>query len=453
MQVLHKANEDISKLWRESRIQPGVYRLMHYTVSADTENGALIHNVITGELIFTDFAEAQNLSMLPCEYAPWMDTLIQKHFLVKAEANERDTVDSLRIAMRALKSSKNITSYTVLPTTFCNARCFYCYECDIKHETMTDETADMFVDFVAANHGNKPIHIRWFGGEPLVGIRQIDRISEALTNRNIEFSSSMTSNGYLFNEETVQRAESVWKLNKIQITLDGTETVYNEAKSYRNPCKSPYYRVLDNIGLLLKHGISVSIRLNLGLHNADDLMLLLGELDERFADKTHLTVYTHLLFDNCGFEPTHFDCDQTALLLEKKKSIDLRSSEYGLAAGKGKLPQLRTYRCMADNPSSVLVAPTGVLGKCEHYTDAHLVGCLSDGIIDKSEEMSLRERLTYPECDTCPLYPACIKLKICPSDTPCSEFQSNTFYHDTANQMMQFYEDYLSETKDMTSSK
>lgn len=51
----------------------------------------------------------------------------------------------------------------------------------------------------------------------------------------------MTSNGYIFNDELVEKAKNEWKLKNIQITLDGTRDVYNKAKNYYSENDSNIY--------------------------------------------------------------------------------------------------------------------------------------------------------------------------------------------------------------------
>jgi len=61
----------------------------------------------------------------------------------------------------------DITSYTILPTTGCNARCYYCFEHGSKVMTMTRETAGEVVRFITEHCGpKKTVAIMWFGGEP-----------------------------------------------------------------------------------------------------------------------------------------------------------------------------------------------------------------------------------------------------------------------------------------------
>jgi len=443
MQSICKANNDVLVLWNEGKVKPGTYRLLTYLLSETVEEGTLLHNAVTGEMVLLDDAEMQNLALLPCAYAPWMDALIEKHFLVRDELDDKKTVDMLRMAWNIADNPREIISYTILPTTHCNARCFYCYEAGCQHENMSDETADKLVDFIASHRGDKKVHIGWFGGEPLVGIHRIDRITNALTEREIPFSSSMISNGFLFNEEIAKRAREQWNLKRIQITLDGTENVYNEIKAYVTPCESPFQKVLDNIEYLLKQDIRVSVRINLGFHNADDLNALVDQLAERFEEKKNLIVYSHLLFDDCGFQPKRFSDEEYATLNEMKERLDARIRAFSFASPKEKLPHLKKNRCMADNTQSVIVLPTGKLGKCDFILDRLFVGSLEQGIHNTQELKLFQERVVFPACATCPLYPGCIKLKRCEPERDCAQAAMKTKLEESKRVMRFVYEEYL----------
>jgi len=446
MKVILNAGADILAFWGEGKIQQSVYRLLTYTISQAVEGGTLLHNAVTGEMVLLDDAETQNLSSLPCAYAPWMDELIEKHFLVREESDDKKMVDTLRTAWRIGDNPREINGYTILPTTNCNARCFYCYQADGKRETMTDETADKLVDFIAAHRGNKRLYIGWFGGEPLVGMRQIDRISKALTERDIPFYSHMVSNASLFNEELVKRAKEEWKLEGIQITLDGTEKIYNETKAYVNLGENPYQKVLENIGILLDNDILVTVRLNLGTHNADDLNLLVEELAERFAGKKNLIVYSHLIYDKCGFEPICYTDKETVELREREKALGEKIKALALGGNglRRDIPYLKKYSCMADNPDSVMVMPSGKFGKCEHYVEEHFVGCLADGDVDAEKRKWYQEWETYSFCSSCPIYPSCIRLTCCPAwENGCSPEKAQRIFDACKNTLKSVYEEFL----------
>ena len=126
----------------------------------------------------------------------------------------------------------------------------------------------------------------------------IDIICTDLTEKGIVYESMMISNGYLFDGATVEQAVSHWKLKSVQITLDGTEEIYNRSKAFiYKDGKSPYQVVLANIQRLLDAGVAVLIRLNMDEHNADNLMELADELHEQFGENKKLTVYSHVLYE------------------------------------------------------------------------------------------------------------------------------------------------------------
>lgn len=56
---------------------------------------------------------------------------------------------------------KKTKSYTILTTTDCNARCFYCYELGRSRIPMSEQTAHEIADYISA----PKVNIHWFGGE------------------------------------------------------------------------------------------------------------------------------------------------------------------------------------------------------------------------------------------------------------------------------------------------
>ena len=443
MKVIHTQADPVSKLWGEGSICQTDYRLLRYALCQPIDGGVLYLNVVTGELVYLTTEEAACISSDPVPYTPAMDELIRRRFLVPADTDEQKIVEQLRRALRLTNHRKDITGYTILPTSNCNARCFYCYESDYCHVNMSEETAAQVVDFIAAHCGGKPVRLSWFGGEPLVGKARIDQICSSLAERGISFGSTMTSNGFLFSEELAAHARESWKLRKIQITLDGTEEIYNRTKAYTDTSVSGYQRVTENIGHLIKNGIRVSIRMNLGPHNADDLTLLARELAERFPDKKLLRPYVYVLFDNVGYDPAHYDREQLEGLINRQRELERLLVERGFPPIKEALPSLKFQRCMADNDASVLINPKGELGKCEHYSFDWLVGTLAEGITDPESVTEWKKRKTYPNCEDCPLAPSCFYLVRCTPARDCTETMRDRLIENNQALMERKYRQFL----------
>lgn len=420
MQTIKEARTHIEKAWGKGKLKDVEYRLLRYTISLEHEDGLLLHNVMTGELIKLDKNEKNFIQSLPRKVPVGYNTLIEKHFLVPVDYDEQKVTEQLRHILRVMSRSNDITSYTILPTTYCNARCFYCYECYYKHVHMTEQCAHDVVRYIVDHSHGKNVSICWFGGEPLVGVRRISQISRELTDCGVEFTSSMISNGALFNEEMVREAVDQWKLKQVQITLDGTEDVYNKVKDYVGMKESPYQTVLKNIRLLSEAGINVSIRINLGFHNEDDIRILIHELCERFADCENVKMYVHELFENEGTDP------HTYTEVEKEHLINLVTGFNDYAAEHGKyskrkhaLPSLKFSYCMADNDSAVVVQPGGELTKCEHSSANENFGNIYS---DRYDQMHLNKWKKYAvaeKCVECSFYPSCTRLVECVGMVEC----------------------------------
>ena len=102
----------------------------------------------------------------------------------------------------------------ILPTTTCNARCFYCFEQGMEYRKMSRKTVEDVLRFILEHKPkeHKKIHIHWFGGEPMCAADNIDRICDGLDEAGIEYTAEMTSNGSLFDEESVKKASEKWKV-------------------------------------------------------------------------------------------------------------------------------------------------------------------------------------------------------------------------------------------------
>ncbi len=419
MQTIKKARSGVEKAWGRQKMKDTRYRLLRYTLSEEYGDGLLLQNAMTGELLKLDEKEKNFINTLPRTVPEEYNALIEKHFLVPMEYDEQKAVAQLRRILTALNRSRDITGYTILPTTHCNARCFYCYECDYEHVHMTEERAHEVVQYMTDHSNGKKLSIGWFGGEPLVGVRIISQISRELTERGVEFTSSMISNGALFNEKLVKEAVDLWKLQSVQITIDGTEDIYNRVKDYVSMKGSPYRTVLRNIRLLSEAGIRVSIRINLGFHNEADTRLLISELSERFADCENVTMYVHELFEGEGTDPHLYTEEEKEHLRNLVTEFNDYAAEHGKYLKKHALPSLTTTHCMADNDSAVIIQPGGELTKCEHSAAVENFGSIYSGEWDQENLREWKQHAILKECESCPLYPSCIYPAKCPSTGEC----------------------------------
>ena len=398
-------NKLASGVLTQPKTPEGSFRQSLHALRVPCADGVLLYHTLTGELLL--LSEAQNAET----DEKLRSALIEKRFLVPADFDEYAYCRQYRrVAELLTNRPKEITSFTVFTTTDCNARCPYCYELGRPRVPMSDQVARDAAAFIARVSGGKQVKLTWFGGEPLCNRRAIEIITAELRDRGVPFRSSMVTNGYLFDEQTVQTAKNDWALRSVQITLDGTESVYNRIKNYVHTEGSAYQRILRNIALLLAAGVRVSIRCNASSANLDDLEQLADELAARFHGEKRLKLYSVLLRD---FGPAGSHPEAEAETLRRWHALQRRilSSELG---GLRRLPrQPQTNGCMSDNDGSVTILPDGRLGKCEHESERLYVGNIYDGVTDRETVARWKERVELPECRSCAFAPTCIRLRLC----------------------------------------
>ena len=407
------------------------YRLTQFCLRAPCAEGELLYNTLTGELILLETGESP---------AQLRDELIARRFLVPADCEEFAEAKQLRTVLRLMQpQTPGADHFLIFTTSDCNARCYYCYELGRPRMPMSDATAEETADYILRQSGDREVSIIWFGGEPLYNRAAVDRIARRLREAGKSFHSKMVSNGYLFDEDTVQSAVRDWALRSVQIPLDGTEEVYNRVKAFVcRDCPSPYQRVMDNIRLLLDAGVSVSIRLNLGVNNYEDLMALIQELAVRFPDQKGLHVYVTLLQD-FGTAPQTAVDDNERLARWRRLNDLLRDS--GLRRRGGLSAKLSLSYCMADRDGCVTIAPDGSIGKCEHECDREPLGHIRGGTLDKGLLAAWKEQVQTDACPTCALFPLCLRLKKCAwTRNTCLPIDREILRDNTVDRMLCTYE-------------
>ena len=416
MQTILPPSGNTIKILGKARSAEHGQRWMHYVLAQPVDGGVLVFHTLTRALLLLTPEEYAAPDNLPELRSSW--------FRVPQEMDDQKYADQVRFIRRTMwKEPEHITSYTIFTTTDCNARCFYCYEMGRARIPMSTETAHKAAAYIAAHCGGEKVHLHWFGGEPLFNKQVIDIICTDLTEKGIVYESMMISNGYLFDGATVEQAVSHWKLKSVQITLDGTEEIYNRSKAFiYKDGKSPYQVVLANIQRLLDAGVSVHIRLNMDEHNADNLMELADELHERFGGKGKFSVYSHTLFEFAGSKAHIRAQEERRQLYQKQQRLRKKLDDCGIGASYYLRQKLRIRQCMADSGGSLTILPNGELGLCEHYSEDNFVGSLDGKASERSVIQSFREYWEPIEaCKTCFYYPECIRLKKCAEQKECFE--------------------------------
>ena len=405
MKTLISPSDTINQVWGEMKEDPKKeYKLSVFCLRSEISEKTYLFHTLTCELLQLDEGE---------EIDSCRSFLISHRFLVPVMMDEHRFVDDTRAILSKLSSKKYINDFTILTTTDCNARCFYCYEKGRKRIPMSEETALDVASYMLRVSGDEKIRITWFGGEPLYNISAIRLICKKLKDKGKSFSSRIITNGLYLKEDIVKEAVSDWNTERAQITLDGTRDAYRRIKAYIDQVEDPFETVLNNIECCIASGIRVSIRLNMTADNADDIIQLCKELSDRFLGNRKMSIYTAFVRDfrnRCDKS----DWDEEVVLDEKIRIAEEILEKAGMSATPSLKKTFRINRCMADSDSSEVILPDGNIGKCEHFSETEIIGNIYQEEKDTKLVNAWKQKERPLElCCNCPLYPQCIRLKKC----------------------------------------
>ena len=379
------------------------YVMAKHCLVLNVEGGRVILNSLTRAIVYLDNNEIGE-----------DEFLYRNYFLVPENFDSMKVVDDLRRRLRIPLDSIYLNrpqQFTILSTTDCNARCFYCYENKVKNKhRMSQEVALKVAKYIAQSDS---IALNWFGGEPLYNIKAIDTITNYLIVHNKEFHSEMTTNGYLFNEVVIKKAKELWNLTGVQITLDGTEKIYNKTKNYKDvKGTSPFKRVMNNIELLISNDIHVYIRINVDNYNSDNVFELIKEIAERFGIHPKLKVYLWPIFEEGDYQRTK---EQNEKLFKSIADIEKFITDYGFVYGTFPDTEIMVTQCMADHGTGITIDPDGNFGVCEHFVDSGFYSSIDNPEIKDYNILNSWREYEKPLdiCKDCPIYASCLRLCNC----------------------------------------
>ena len=378
------------------------YKLSRYNYCIQREHTIYVCNFFSGAFIQLNSMEYEKIF---CEKSFEYDNelcseLVSNGILIPFYANEKQQIDKKR-AKYILEN--NTSSFRILPTWRCNARCYYCYEYN-RNIDMDKETAQQVIEYIVSKSANKYVNVQWFGGEPLLNIEIIDYITDQLTQRlGNRFSSSMITNASLVDENIAEKMKEKWNLQSVQVTLDGTKEEYERRKNYS--FIGSFDKVMENIDIMCSKGIKIFIRINYDNNNYRDILKLIDILSQKYSNINNVFVYAHPIFESikCSFTGIATvdiwrqinDKLISSGFLNNKKVFDL---------------SLRSGKCSAcQSESGYVIDPEGKIFKCTMATnnDKECIGTVWSGeenivSLDRWCDIGLKH-----ECEECIFLPLC----------------------------------------------
>lgn len=368
-----------------------------YNFYVEQENFILLYNTASGNCIVLTQSAYKNF--LSCKGDS--KQLLQLKNLGFYVNKDCDEVQCLFDRSEQLLLNRKKKKFRILTTTVCNAKCPYCYEKGVDLCSMSEETALFVAKFILEQSKEmRTIEIEWFGGEPLLNKKAIDIISKyiILNKRNdLKYESSIITNGYLIDDETIAKMKEDWNTYQIQITLDGLQNEYERIKGLG---VNSFAKVLQNIDKVANSDIKVNIRLNFDDKNTKDLIKLIEFLAlQNFADKVYVypaKISTMKPNDDFAFEQETMD-------------MYLALHDNGFLTKLQLLPRTMKTPCAAVHKGYFTINANGQLFKCDRkLLLKNSVGTIGETTIIDSNMLTEWEKSKLPKkCEQCKLLPLC----------------------------------------------
>lgn len=420
------------------------YKLSMFVYAKEMDEIVLLFNTLTGALLSISTSEWSMINSKCAKQHTDIDLiseLVAYHFLVPQYLNEIDRYKELYDLVIASDSSQGISRYNILTTTGCNLRCYYCFENGIRKENMKKETARDLVDYIVNTHDDsKSVHIRWFGGEPLINMDVIDIVSSGLKEKGINFYSTMSSNGVLFTPDIIKKIP-MWNLRKVRLSLDGYGEEHDKRKGFQTD-GCIFNTVIQNISNLIRENVKVNVRLTIDSNSISKMGDLALWLIDRFQNNPNVSIYNRCVFQEVSSDSYTKNPVNVMKLVKKVEALDKLLISNNIYDTERIAPiGFQVYYCAASDPHAVVVCPDGKLCSCETINNAtQYWGNIWQGETDKSCHQRWLQSTIRKMCLNCCFLPVCTPFdKCCIDYFNCKykmQYIHNYYMHKTYNEYL-----------------
>lgn len=392
-----------------------MYKESFYNIPIEKNNDkTLLYNAKKGSLVWIE-EELYNIFKNK-EHIPKQNLssdFIDLGFVVPQNIDEVSELAYRRNAYIYEKFPKKM-SFVIAPTLMCNMNCKYCFENISKDKaTMSDKDVDFLYDYIIKRVDNNPmctsVFINWFGGEPTLMHNQIIYLSKKLIahlkEKNIKYSSSITTNGLLLTKTLAEILSKECNVTKVQITVDGLKETYTAIKRTSD---INFDLVIQNI-CEIYNLFNVHIRINVNKNNHTEVEKLIEFLLVEKNLKSKIRIYLAQTIQ-------YADSDRD-FYMETEDYEQFRCSIYKrlIQTGFGnsiphEMPEYKIVSCGSMQSQFACIGPDLKLFRCEHClgNDSLAIG----DVFSSYNRNSIEEKfiIDYPidkKCKNCKFFPVC----------------------------------------------
>lgn len=399
-------------------------KLSNYAVDVPIENDKFIlYNTLKRKYfiynkeeksIINSLLDNINKNSYDLKEIEYMKKFIENGIIIKDDLEEMDLIE---FAINKRKFGNDTLTLVIQPTLDCNFRCVYCYE-EHKNVVMNDETEKSILKYIKKNiNAYKKIFIGWFGGEPLLEKDRIisltHKIKAICKESSVEYSASMTTNGYLFTDDFINQIEDI-SINKVQITIDGPKEYHDTKRPLING-GGTYERIIDNILKLTQKNVLINLRINIDKENVEHIDSLFDQIPIESREK--IIIYISNLFQSKENLKT-FDIYLKAI--EKGFKFNNTGNSF--------------IHCEVCKSNGITIEPDGKVVPCSMASE----NGYKYGYINSNGSLILKnENLYYKIKNTSPLKNnscrACKKLPICAGGCSLARYEKCNYCTENSN--------------------
>ncbi len=400
-------------------------------VSAPVEENTkrILYSTRSGDMLLVTEACYQALITDAIDLLPEVIKLklANSKILVPADEEELSTIISENIDYA--ETPNNQLYEVIQPTAMCQLGCYYCGQKHTK-DSLEDSLIDKMVTRIHSKFTQSTydeIYLGWFGAEPLMGISKMriiyDRLSKAIDNPLIPIRGKIVTNGLSLKVGIFQELISKFKIDKIEITLDGAAE-FHDAHRYTKSGEGSFEIIYNNLKNFLrssdfsKSNCSVVIRCNVDEKNINGIEPLIYQLAN---DNLHTLIDT--LYFVGVYSWGGNDAHKKALTKEKFAMLKLKWEILKVGLGykhRKRLMGRKLQTCVATGGNSEVYDAFGNIYNCTEipYADFYNGTSYKLGNLNSDYKSiftskphndwyaTVRDTSRFP-CHSCKLLPVC----------------------------------------------
>lgn len=412
-------------------------KMSKFNITHSDDEGILILNARGGGILSLNRKYTEKLRRIQGgEYEGAEDLVCELRRGDMLIDDERDEYAELMLQSRAARFSNASLNLTIAPTMACNFCCPYCYEKGQRYTTMSDEVLNQLPVFIHKNYSDiTSLTVGWYGGEPLLGLKTIELITERLRNAiksSCSYNASIVTNGYLLTPDVAKRLV-MCDVKTAQVTIDGSKSDHDARRTLHDGTPT-YDQILQNVKNCVNM-LDISIRCNVDKTNIDSTFELLEYLEcNGLKNKVHFYLAPVDNINNVCMNDNH------CLTIKEFSHEETEFYKRAILAGFKVQPFGGTNLgiCCAVSMNSYVVDPLGDLYKCWDNIgrNDHKVGSIFESpMLNKNMIRWMSYEPSDVECQNCFAFPMC--MGGCPNHAlNSSKKQCVSFRYDAEQKML-----------------